>query len=411
MNVLHVNNTDLPGRRFNGYDLLSGLRSRGISGKQAVLSKLSENADVISLMSDPGDPELQERIIAVEERHSMDNLLTPWGRLLVQTREFMEADVVHYHLIHNRVISLLDLPHLMGLKPSVWTFHDPWPLTGHCIYPMDCRGWQSGCEVCAFPSRQFAMQNDCADRMWRIKRRVYSEIDVDVVVASAFMLEMVRESPLATEFERIHLIPFGVDAAAYLPEEAKTQSRRRLGIPEGDFVIFFRAAASPLKGVPHIIDALNAAPPQRSTTIVTVDQRGLLRDLRHHYNIVDLGWLENQSLYSHLFSASDVFLMPSTAEAFGLMAIEAMAAGRPVICFEGTSLPSVTHAPECGIAVPCGDSLALRSAIDRLAADNLEVARRGELGRSIVEEHYGIESYLDAMAKLYRSVSARGAKA
>jgi glycosyltransferase involved in cell wall biosynthesis len=77
------------------------------------------------------------------------------------------------------------------------------------------------------------------------------------------------------------------------------------------------------------------------------------------------------------------------------------------VCFEGTALPAVTHAPECGIAVPAGDASALRASVDRLAADPSEAARRGRLGRSIVAEDHGFERYLDSMAQLYRSVLSR----
>jgi glycosyltransferase involved in cell wall biosynthesis len=55
--------------------------------------------------------------------------------------------------------------------------------------------------------------------------------------------------------------------------------------------------------------------------------------------------------------------MPSMAEAFGMMAIEAMSCGRPVLCFEGTSLPGVTFAPDAGIAVPAADPAALAAVI------------------------------------------------
>ena len=79
--------------------------------------------------------------------------------------------------------------------------------------------------------------------------------------------------------------------------------------------------------------------------------------------------MNDDSALARALSACDVFLMPSTAEAFGLMAIEAMGAARPVISFDGTSLPTVTGAPECGITVPMGNDLLLRSAIDALATD------------------------------------------
>jgi len=407
MNVLHVNNIDLYGRRFNGYDLLSELETRGISGRQAVVSKLSHNPSVIQLRGGPGDDNLQGALARVEARHSMNNLLFPWGRVLAQSREFESADVVHYHLLHNQVISLLDLPMLMRRKPSVWTFHDPWPLTGHCIYPKACTGWLRGCQECPHLEATFSMKDDCASRMWRVKQQTYAELDVDIVVASEFMLDMVSRSPLTARFERVHLIPFGIDSNPFLPDDRRPESRRLLGIPEGDFVLFFRSTASDVKGLKHIIEALKMREPDRPTTLITVDQRHLLGALSSDYNVVELGWVEDPSLYPHIFSTADAFLMPSTAEAFGLMAVEAMAAGRPVVCFEGTSLPSVTHAPECGVAVPMGDSSALRAAIDELSRNPELAATRGRLGRALAAERYSHERYLDALANLYRDVAGR----
>ncbi|MRR38460.1 hypothetical protein EG829_28195, partial [bacterium] len=135
MKVLYVNNVDLQGRRFNGYDLLSDLQSRGVEGRQVVLTKLSDNPRVTPLLRSGRDEVFNVALHDVERQHGMDNLLFPWGRVLRELPEFAEADVVHYHLIHNDMVSLLDLPELFSRKPSVWTFHDPWAMTGHCIHP------------------------------------------------------------------------------------------------------------------------------------------------------------------------------------------------------------------------------------------------------------------------------------
>ena len=407
MKVLHVTDTDLPARRFNGYDLLDDLKTRGVQGKQAVLRKLSHANNVVGLFAGRGDQKLQGLLQEVERRHSINNLLVPWGRLLAETKEFKDADVVHYHLIHNQVISLYDMKSLVQLKPSIWTFHDPWPMTGHCVHPTGCDGWLTGCDPCPFLDRLFPIAQDHADRLWRGKRGVFSELDLDVVVASDWMLDMVRRSEVTSHLKHVHLIPFGIDTRHFLPDEAQATSRRRLGIPEADFVVLFRASSWEAKGLKYIIDALLARPPTRPTTLLTVDGQGMLHQLRADYRIVELGWVNDIAVYPLVFSACDVFLMPSLAEAFGLMAVEAMAAGRPVVCFEGTALPAVTHAPECGIAVPAGDALALRAVMDGLAADPSECARRGQLGREIVAQEYGHERYLDSMAGLYRSVLER----
>jgi len=218
---------------------------------------------------------------------------------------------------------------------------------------------------------------------------------------------MVKRSPITSGLARVHHIPFGVDARSFLPDDRKAESRRRLRIPIDDEVIFLRASAWDLKGLSFLIEALASKPPSRPTTLLTVDKRGLLEALRPDYNVIDLGWVNDDDVYPLAFSACDMFVMPSIAETFGLMAVEAMAAGRPVICFEGTALPAVTHAPDCGIAVPLRDAGALRAAIDRLSADPSEAAERGRRGREIAAEEYGHDRYLDAMTGLYESIFAR----
>jgi glycosyltransferase involved in cell wall biosynthesis len=410
LNVLHVNNVDLYGRRFNGYDLLDDLRSRGVNGKQAVLDKRSDNPDVFSLWSGPADKQLHDALAKVEKRRSMNNLLFPWGQTLAASVEFKNADVVHYHLLHNQVIGLLDVPMLFASKPSVWTFHDPWPLTGHCIYPQDSTGWMTGCFACPRLQDQFPMDRDYAYRMFRVKQRVYADLDVDIVIASEFMREMVSRSPLTAHFKSVHLIPFGVDGNAYLADDQTRHSRAMLGIPPDDFVVLFRATEFGVKGLRYIIDALAMRLPTRPTTLLTVDQKGLVRSLEKDYRVVELGWVEDEILFPRVYSASDVLLMPSTAEAFGLMALEAMAAGRPVITFEGTSLPWVTGAPECGIAVPMANAAALRDAIDVLASNPDEGRRRGALGRAIARTRFRHDAYLDALTALYARVAEKGAR-
>jgi glycosyltransferase involved in cell wall biosynthesis len=406
MNVLHVSWADLDGRRYNGFDLLTDLETRGISGRQAVLRKSSTDPRVFPLLAGPVDEHIHRSLQQVEERRSMNNLLFPWGTALLRMPEFASADVVHYHVIHNQMISLPDIPKLFGAKPSVWTFHDPWPLTGHCVHPKQCPGWLTGCHTCPDLGVLFAMREDNAGRMWKVKQRVFAEIDPDIVVASESMLDLVQRSPLTSRFERVHLLPFGVHRDKFLSDDLKAASRRRLGIPENDFVILIRASKWEVKGLDHALAALSIRPPSRGTTLLVVDQRGMMESLRSSYNIVEMGMV-GDDLYPSVLCACDLLLMPSTAESFGLMAVEAMASGRPVVCFEGTALPSVTHAPRCGIAVPLGDDLALRAAIDQLADNPDDASQRGLLGKEIVREHYDYDRYLDALASLYRGVAAR----
>jgi glycosyltransferase involved in cell wall biosynthesis len=107
------------------------------------------------------------------------------------------------------------------------------------------------------------------------------------------------------------------------------------------------------------------------------------------------------------YAAADIFVMPSTAEAFGMMAIEAMACGKPVVVFDRTSLPEIAFAPAAGVSVPNGDAGALAAAIVRLARDADERAARGRLSRQLAEQHYDVRLHARRLADLYRSVKAR----
>jgi len=96
--------------------------------------------------------------------------------------------------------------------------------------------------------------------------------------------------------------------------------------------------------------------------------------------------------------------MPSVAESFGLMAVEAMSCSLPVVVLEGTALPSVTFAPNCGLSLKKGDTGGLVETIERLRMSPEERDRRGQKGRRIVEEYYDINIYNTRLINLYRSV-------
>ena len=125
--------------------------------------------------------------------------------------------------------------------------------------------------------------------------------------------------------------------------------------------------------------------------------------------IVEFEWLTDSKLIAELYSLCDVFLMPSTAEAFGLMAIETMASGKPIIVMDGTSLPEVVKSPEIGISVPQGDVEALAAQITYLKDNPDEARHRGKLGRKLAEEEYQFKDYVERHVALYRELIAQRA--
>ncbi|AFM02106.1 glycosyltransferase [Desulfitobacterium dehalogenans ATCC 51507] len=406
--VVHVNNIDLLGNRFNGYDMMQVInRLPGISCRQFVMEKESENNNVISLCDRPADVWLRNRIRLSEKTLSLRGVLYPFLYKMMDHSAFQDADIVHYHLMHNDMGALPIWTEITAKKPSVLTVHDAWLLSGHCIYSMGCDKWLTGCGGCEKLDINFSMENDNTALMWKLKKLTMEKADLDIVVASDYMLDLVKRSPITRHFKHIHKIPFGINTDLFSPVDNKENLQKMFGVKKDHFVISFREDTSPYKGLECIKKALRRLKPQKPITLLTVGNKNLLAEFKSQYQIIEYGWLKDDSLMAQIYKASDLFLMPSEAEAFGMMAIEAMASGIPIVVCDGTSLPGVAFAPECGISIPQGDSDALCRNIERLIASPQECEERGMLGRKLALEYYRFEDYVERHLNLYEEILER----
>jgi glycosyltransferase involved in cell wall biosynthesis len=403
--VLNVSNGDVIGGRFNNYRLWHELKENGIDSRHVVWRPRARGDRITPMLPYPGSRILTRLVEKVEYALSLQSVLHLQSFFLPAQRAFRACDVVHYHIIHDGYFSLLALPFLTGRKPSIWTFHDPWPMTGHCIYPLDCERWKTGCGNCPDLERPFAMRRDRTHRQFTLKQSLYARTNADIVVASPWMSRMMEQSPLGRSWRR-HVIPFWFDVERFRPLP-QAPARQRLGIVGDVAVICCRTIDTPFKGLPYLIEALEQLDPSRNLCIVALDETGLRDRLRDRHQIIELGWTDDEDRILDAYAASDFFVMPSTAEAFGMMAIEAMACGRPVLSFEGTSLPEITFAPEAGLAVPMRDSGALSRAMTRWIEDPAEVVQRGRRSRELAVAHYDARQHAQRMADLYRSVHDR----
>jgi glycosyltransferase involved in cell wall biosynthesis len=408
--VVQINSGDLIGRRFNGYDLTPYLQRLGIQSTHLVFwNRQSDASFVHQMFPYPGSMRLTRALNQLEGRISTHARFHPQSWFLPAHKTFRAADVAHYHIVHDGYFSLGAMKFLSWLKPTIWTWHDPWPLTGHCIYPMQCDRWAIGCGYCPDLNRPFPMRRDRTAEEFERKKRIYRRTSADIIVASPWMLNLAVKSPLANEF-RFHLIPFGIDLTKFR-ERDRASAQRRLGVLPNRKVIMLRAVAGPYKGLTNLIDALSQWGVGESICIIALQETGHFDRFIGTHQVIEFNWSNDEDFLIDAYSASDVFMMPSKAEAFGMMAIEAMACSRPVISFEGTSLPSITFAPEAGLAVRLDDNEALAAAIRHLLSHSPECELRGRRSRALAEEHYDITRQAKALASLYRDVQSRGSGA
>jgi len=105
-----------------------------------------------------------------------------------------------------------------------------------------------------------------------------------------------------------------------------------------------------------------------------------------------------------LMHAMDVFAMPSIWEGFGLVLLEAMAAGRPIVASRVATIPEVVLDGQTGLLVPAGDPLALAEALAQLANQPALAARMGEAGRERVRHQFSLEKMVGDTELLYREL-------
>jgi len=141
----------------------------------------------------------------------------------------------------------------------------------------------------------------------------------------------------------------------------------------------------------------------KKVTLITVDSEGLVQEFLSKYKVLEYGWTSNDNFLADLYNAADIFLMPSRAESFGLMAVEAMCCGTMVLGIEGTALPDVINAPYCGIATEC-NSIAFGKELQRLLDNPNEVANRGTRSSEFAKANYDLEKYIDRILIIYQEV-------
>lgn len=344
---LQVGDNDLVGNKFNGHDLHLYLREKGVDSSHLVWNKESEDKHTYLIAGEKVKRfELKKHNKEVKKQYSLDNIFGTDAYDILYNELFLNSDLVHYHLIHNLDFNIQMLPILTELKPTVWTLHDPWAIAGHCIHHFNCDRWEKGCGDCPLLKAMFPLNKDTSALNWEIKRLAIQNSQLDIIVASSWMEEQVKQSEFFKN-SRIHLVPFGVNQEIFRPKDKKI-IRKKLGIKENAIVLSARCSYSEFKGFDYI--EYVARNIKSKSPIVFLFMGDPIEKGKYNFDYKEFGWIKDDLLLSEIYNASDLFLMPSKVDSFGMMAIESMSCGVLPIVLKGTALPEVVDAPKCGIA-------------------------------------------------------------
>ena len=393
MKVIEINNCDLMGQAFNGYDLHCKLRNLGYDSSMLVVEKYSENDYVECLDVDLYE---RERISYIEKKHSLSNVFFPYASLLKENKNYLKADIVHYHFLYHNMFSILDYSEIMDYR-SVWTIHDLWIITGNCINPpKDCKKWRSRCDACThYNNEYFPMLEDNTSTMWEIKKRCLEKINPHIIVSSEYLKRFIEESPITRHFTNIHVIPFGIDFSVF--HRKNTEKKR------DDFVIGFRAEDDHAKGCDLLYDALVQLNTKKHVRLSCVGN-GIIPDaICDRFDVNNHGWVSNRVELASFYNECDVFVVPSRQETFCLMAIEAMASGCLVICFKDTVVEEIVGAPNYAMAADFENAIDLAKKIEYVIENDSFRRNMVEKCTSYVRK-YDVNKYVDSHIDLFKSI-------
>lgn len=346
-----------------------------------------------------------------EEYTGLQYLWQPWKNQFLRHPFTRQAEIINLHNIHSGFFPYTILPQLSACRPLVWTLHDFWGLTGHCGFPSmhDCERWKTGCGHCPALSDYPPIAIDTTAWLWRIKSKVYRRSKLTLVTPSVWLAGMVRQSPLLRQCE-VHCIPHGVDTQVFRPMP-KSAARRALGLPVDAKVILFSAfdPFQPRKGGVYLFEALQrlAREGRRDILLATVGSQQDRLAGKYQFPTYNLGLIRDEHRLAQCYSAADVYVGPSLAETFGLVYIEAMACGTPVIAFDCTAVPEVVRHQQTGYLARAKDVDDLVRGLCWLLDDDELRAQLGRQGRQLVEREYTLEQQARCYVELYEEVIAR----
>jgi glycosyltransferase involved in cell wall biosynthesis len=234
--------------------------------------------------------------------------------------------------------------------------------------------------------------------MWLGLRAGYNRADINLVTSSAMQAELELHG-----IRRVQLWPRGVETELFHPDRASAKMRARLseGHPEAKLLLYVGRLAAE-KEVERCRDILQAFPGVRLAIVGDGPHRAKLEQHFAGMPAHFAGYLKGVDL-AEAYASADALFLPSRTEALGLVLLEAMAAGCPVVASRTGGVTDIVRDGVTGYLYDPAEPQAAIAAHERLLFDS---AHRQLLGRQAREdaEQWGWEQATRGLEKLYRSV-------
>ena len=426
LNILQVSTADEGGGAEKlAYNLFQKYRSRGHNSWLAVGNKHGDDPDVFLLPNDTCRNQWARSWISTAHIFSPmvgkiwgAKRLRYWLPWIGQPRRIFEVlqgqedfdfpatqqiltllpeqpDIIHCHNLHGGYFDLRFLPRLSHQMPVILSLHDAWLLSGHCAHSFDCERWKIGCGQCPDLTIYPAVRRDATAFNWKKKKHIYEKSRLYVSTPSQWLMERVKQSMLAPSVMESKVIPNGVDLSIFRPAE-KQKVRDSLGLPQQSKILLFVAHGvkkniwKDYLTIRKSIEQVAKRNPERDILFLAMgDISPSERIGRTEIRFV--GRQHDPRQVARYYQAADLYLHAAKAETFGIVIVEALVCGTPVIATAVGGIPEQVKSlgqdhgiqEATGVLVPPFDAEEMARAIELLLRDN---TLRLQLGKNAAED-------------------------
>jgi len=274
----------------------------------------------------------------------------------------LNPDIIHLHNIHGYYVNyeLLFTFLKQFNRPIVWTFHDCWPFTGHCVYfdYVKCSKWEKYCFECTLKNnypKSILFDNSFSN--FKNKKESFTGVNnLTIVTPSLWLKKLVKKSFLA-DYD-VEVINNGVDVDVFKPTQ--NSLREKYGIKNKFIVLGVASVWEKRKGLDYFLELSKRLSDQFQIIIVGVNKK---QNEIIPSNIIKICKTNNVSELAQIYSAADVFVNPTLEDNFPTTNIESLACGTPVITFNTGGSPEALN-QYCGAVVEKGNIESLMDCIE-----------------------------------------------
>jgi len=411
MKLLLLNTNDISGgAALAAYRLLKGLQQNGVQAQMLVQFKKSDDYSVRESLTKWqkafGLPRpILDSIPFRFYKHRKKTIFSPavLPDSIFRKIQNISPDIVHLHWIASGFIRIETLAKIN--KPIIWTFHDSWAFTGGCHILFDCKKYVESCGCC--PILNSNKKRDLSYRIWKRKEKSWKTLDLTIVTPSSWLGECAKKSSLFYK-TRVEVIPNGIDLNRFKPID-KNIARDILCLPKDKKLILFGAMGvinDQNKGFYLLKQAFKKFQliEKRKIEFVifgssnTRDEENL--GFKTHY----LGRLNDEISLALVYSAADVFIVPSIQENLPNTIMESLGCGTPVVAFDvGGIRDMIVHQRNGYLANPF-DTGDLACGIKWVLEDNIRWKKLSENARKKVINEFDIVKVAKRYEDLYKDI-------